>query len=236
MRYLWVVILLLLAGCTKSGVEKTYDMRAYASGTNSVVVVFTQLEATSDTTTDAGDAGISPQTSASVYGPSQVDGVMDDLKNIIEKWVDTSKKNSDNPVTTTTNNTTTTPPTPPVTPAPPVTEDPAAPAPVAGWKVFTEAACDDTMSYSHNGAPSVRQDKCLFKSFATCSELPGSFLVVWEDSSGGREQLTVPNRCNMSWDTSDFRKYRPTDDKYPNPVAYAPRGMEAVKAIIYERE
>jgi hypothetical protein len=247
--WIGIAALLLLAGCADTrGVNKELPMNITQSGDGNQIEMNVSLQLESDTAGESGEARISPQTSASIYGPSQASGadaLMDDLKYVIEKWMDNRKTDSDN--TTTTNPVI--PAEPPVLPEPPTADggttidinDAQVISPAAGWKVFTTAACDDTMDYRHGeGLPSVPQDKCLFRDYSSCEQLPSSFRVVWYGANGDQEMLTVPNNCTMSWyigeDENDFRKYRPIDDKYPHPVAYAPRGFDAVKAAILVKE
>ena len=113
MRWIWLLTVLLLVGCAETrGVNKELPMRIDQGGDSNTITMNIQLELESDTMGESGDPRISPQTSASLYGPSQAAGteaLMDDLKYVIEKWMDNRKKET----------TTTTPPVPPVEPEEP---------------------------------------------------------------------------------------------------------------------
>ena len=143
-RWIVLILLLALAGCAETtGVNKELPMNITQSGDNNRLEMNVSLQLESDTAGESGEARISPQTSASIYGPSQASGteaLMDDLKYVVEKWIDNKKTDSDN--TTTTNPVI--PAQPPVLPEPPTADggttidinDAQVITPAAGWKVL----------------------------------------------------------------------------------------------------
>jgi hypothetical protein len=226
-KLLLILCVLLLGGCTQSGVHKSYDMSAKA-GRDQMIVV--NLDATTDTDTESGDAGISPQTSASLYGPSQVDGVMDDLKYVIEKWQDFRKEE-----------TTVVEPEPKPEPKPEPEPDDISndttdvdTINLDEYDIVAEAACDKTMTYrTPSESAGITQKLCRFQKPG--SEYGRSFIIEW--TSGNR--LSVPDSANMSWDTTDFRKYQPAEPDHEGGYVpgtpcevYAGRGDNSTKARI----
>jgi hypothetical protein len=101
-----LILVLALSGCADTrGVNKELPMRIEQGGDGNTITMNINLELESDTAGESGEARISPQTSASVYGPSQAAGteaLMDDLKYVVEKWMDNRKTDSENETTTTT--------------------------------------------------------------------------------------------------------------------------------------
>lgn len=251
MRLFWIgVLLLTLVGCTKSGVEKSYDISATNSGAGNQTITVT-LEATTDTDTTSGDAPVSTDpavalglqgstTSAAAKGAEQM---LKDIVSYAEQWLKKDADNVDN------SDNSTTKPTEPVVPATPV--EPTVPVvtpdqPVnqdttitmTGWEVLKSFPCDQKMNFKDDeeiaaGAAGEEQNKCLLKDYNTCEELPKSFMLVWKEGTEV-EQLMVPNNCNMTWVTKDkdYRKYRPLDDKEPHPVAYAARGTDPTDVYV----
>ena len=226
MKWIWLVVLLLLVGCTESGVHKKYDMKATASGDGSMVVVYTELEAVTETDTESGDAGISPQTSASLYGPSQVDGMMKDLQYVYEMWKDNRQSEVNNPPAPA--------PTPTPEPEPEVEE-----TVIEGIDtvLYTYPCEDRGFTYRDNSEQvGIPQQVCLFTDFDTCMDIPvDKFTMIWRDPTGNERMLDVPNQCSISMASKEdgYGKFRPAHDKEPyKPVAYAPRGFNASEVDI----
>ena len=228
MRYLLPIVLIFMWGCAETtGVNKELPMNLNQEGSGNNITMNINLDLDSDTLGESGDPRISPQTSASLYGPSQASGadaLMDDLKYVIEKWMDNRKTDSENTTTT--------------------TEAPQPVLPDGGmeisdleviepdlddYEVVARADCDKEMYYTHSGESSgTKQKRCVFDKPG--SEYGSSFLVQW--SSGNT--LTVPDSSNMAWDTTDFRKYQPVDpeDESGNAGVYAGRGDSSSYAQI----
>ena len=222
MRWLTLILILTLAGCAETtGVNKELPMNLKQSGTGNIIAMDIRLELESDTMGESGDPRIDPQTSASVYGPSQASGaeaLMDDLKYVIEKWIDNRSKE----VT----NTTPTPVEKPVVDIKPVE---VIEPDLNDYDVVTRAECDKEMYYTHTGESSgTKQKRCVFDKPGV--EYGESFLVQW--SSGNT--LVVPDSSKMAWDTTDFRKYQPVDpeDDSGNAGVYAGRGDNSSYAQI----
>ena len=220
------LVSILLGGCawTKSGMETNREYDIDLSITNQdqgIVVIWTDLDAQTDTDTEtlSGDAPAeaSPDTAIG-YGTEQGQGaaatkgssVIKDIENWMKKWMDNRK---------TENNTAPQQPIldplePGATPDTPSVGDNGGsdlgvldPSPfnLEDYEVIAEAMCDSTMSYRHEGGPSVEQKKCVFDKPGT--EYEKSFVVVW--SSGN--YLEIPDSGKMAWDTQDFRKYQPQE-------------------------
>jgi len=228
MRWVWIILILTLAGCAETtGVNKELPMNLNQEGSGNNITMNINLDLDSDTLGESGDPRISPQTSASVYGPSQASGadaLMDDLKYVIEKWMDNRKTDSEN---TTTQQAPAQPPLPDggmdigdLEVIEPDLDD---------YDAVARAECDKEMYYTHSGESSgTKQKRCVFDKPGT--EYGSSFLVQW--SSGNT--LTVPDSSNMAWDTTDFRKYQPVDpeDDSGNAGVYAGRGDNSSYAQI----
>jgi len=124
------------------------------------------------------------------------------------------------------------------TTTPPPTTTPVPEEEFPGYKVFAESSCDaPDMVYGPGGENQKPQKRCLFRQQSNCIQMPPRFRVVWIDSSGRQESLDVPKNCSiaMGQESAGYRKWRPIDDKYPHPVAYAPRGFSAVRCVILVR-
>ena len=124
------------------------------------------------------------------------------------------------------------------TTTPPPTTTPAPTEEFPGYKVFAESRCDaPDMVYGPGGNNQKPQKRCLFRDYSNCSQMPSSFRVVWIDAAGRQETLDVPSNCSiaMGQESAGYRKWRPIDDHYPHPVAYAPRGFSAVRCVILVR-
>ena len=127
-------------------------------------------------------------------------------------------------------------PKPTTTPPPTTTPEPTEEFP--GYKVFAESRCDaPDMVYGPGGNNQKPQKRCLFRDYSNCSQMPSSFRVVWIDAAGRQESLDVPSNCSiaMGQESAGYRKWRPIDDHYPHPVAYAPRGFSAIRCVILVR-
>jgi len=127
-------------------------------------------------------------------------------------------------------------PKPTTTPPPTTTPGPEEEFP--GYKIFAESRCDaPDMVYGPGGNNQKPQKRCLFRDYSNCSQMPSSFRVVWIDAAGRQESLDVPSNCSiaMGQESAGYRKWRPIDDHYPHPVAYAPRGFSAVRCVILVR-
>ena len=124
------------------------------------------------------------------------------------------------------------------TTTPPPTTTPVPEEEFPGYKVFAESSCDaPDMVYGPGSNNQKPQKRCLFRDYSNCSQVPSSFRVVWIDAAGRQESLDVPSNCSiaMGQESAGYRKWRPIDDHYPHPVAYAPRGFSAVRCVILVR-
>lgn len=257
-NWIWLLIItilmLFLHGCatTRSGgVEKRYDVNINVrEGSFATFNMGVEADTSAETAAGDADATVDPRLSASVYGPSQIDGVMKDLSYIIEKWNKINAENTDNSDNSTNQN----PPEPPDTGNGTSPDEPGdaggntgddtgsdSGLVMADWYHYKTYPCDKTMNFGDDEeypqGIQVEQQKCLFTDFSSCEQLPDSFLLVWQKGDQ-LEQLMVPNKCNMTWVTAgkDYRKFRPIDDKDPHPVGYAPRGFKAEKIHIMTKE
>ena len=239
MKYWYVLLAVVaLAGCAEThsgGVDKRYDVTINVTGDNNSFSMGVEADTAAESTAGDADATVDPRVSGSLYGPSNVEGIMKDLSYIIEKW---NKIESEN--TEVTNPEVVPPSDGPVVNPTDTTDDNTDNENVTtiegyqNWEVYKSYPCDNTMTFhDETETVGVEQKKCLFTDINSCEELPNSFMLIWQNDTK-LEQLQVPDKCTMAWVTKDkdYRKYRPEDDKEPHPVGYAPRGFDAKKIHI----
>lgn len=241
-NWIWLLIItilmLFLHGCatTRSGgVEKRYDVRINVADSDNVSFSMgVEADTSAESTAGDADATVDPRLSASVYGPSQIDGVMKDLSYIIEKWNKINAENTDNSDNSTNQN----PPEPPDTGNGASPDEPGGTGDIIGVDtVLYTFPCED-LNFTYRdceldepGCESVPQMVCLFTDFEKCEDIPvESFTMMWRDPTGNERFLEVADRCVIAMDNeaNGYGKFRPAHDKEPfKPVAYAPRGFNA---------
>lgn len=247
-QWLWLIPLLFVAGCssTRSGIEKTYDVRITVSG-GSMAEFFMGVEAETEGTTASGDApadaSVDPAIALGMQGSTTsaaAKGAEQALKEIISYAEQRLKQNAENTTTTETTETTN-------NEGDTVTE-PTGETPTDGSGTSdptdTDASnetltfdCSGTMSYRDcDTCESVPQTICMLDTWDKCSDIPFQpFKVTWVDSSGNTRSLDVPDKCGIAMLSKEegYGKFRYEHDKPPfKPVTYAPRGFNAVKVVV----
>lgn len=238
MKYLWLICLLFLAGCsiTKSGEsDKAIDVSFINSGDGYLIVIGDLSGISAGKSTASGDAPASttPTTALSTQGSTGTAAgpaaapVLDAIKNIFKP-----KVGSDNtPVTTTT---TTTPDVIPSVPAPDVTELDT--INLDGWKVLETVEKCGTMNDKtiDPAVPILPQD--VFKFNKPAGEYPSPLIVQWSNG----DKLMVNNSADITMDTTGKTgiKWRPGGTECPGGgvEAYAPRGAHPKSASILVKE